>query len=85
VTGEEQQVPTETIGACLGDALLAAVATGVDVDHEAWNPPDRTVAPDPATPYDEYYRRYRALYPATVEVAHFLAAEQHAADRADGT
>jgi xylulokinase len=82
VTGLEQQVPTETVGACLGDALLAAVATGVDVDPEAWNPPGHTVVPDAAARYDEYYRHYRALYPATVDVAHFLAAEQHAADKA---
>jgi xylulokinase len=81
VTGEAQQVPTETVGACLGDALLAAVATGVDVDVEAWNPPGHTVVPDGAARYDEYYRHYRDLYPATSGVAHFLAAEQHAADR----
>ncbi|HWM04511.1 MAG TPA: FGGY-family carbohydrate kinase [Actinophytocola sp.] len=83
VTGAEQQVPTETVGACLGDALLAAVATGVDVDPEAWNPADHTVRPDAAAAgrYDEFYRRYRDLYPATADVAHFLAAEQHAADR----
>lgn len=82
VTGEAQQVPTETVGACLGDALLAAVATGADVDPAAWNPVDHTVAPAPdrTARYDEYYARYRALYPATVDVAHFLAAEQHAAD-----
>jgi xylulokinase len=82
VTGEEQQVPTETVGACLGDALLAAVATGVDVDPEVWNPPGQTVVPDRAARYDGYYRHYRDLYPATVDVAHFLAAEQHAADKA---
>jgi xylulokinase len=81
VTGEEQQVPTETIGACLGDALLAAVATGASVDVEAWNPVGHTVRPGAAGRYEEYYRRYRELYPATVDVAHFLAAEQHAADR----
>ena len=82
VTGEEQQVPTETVGACLGDALLAAGATGVDVDPAAWNPPDHTVVPASTRRYDEFYRRYRDLYPATADVAHFLAAEQHAADRA---
>jgi xylulokinase len=81
VTGVAQQVPTETVGACLGDALLAAMATGVDVDPRAWNPPDHTVTPDPTARYEDYYRRYRELYPATVDVAHFLAAEQHAADR----
>jgi xylulokinase len=81
VTGAEQQVPAETVGACLGDALLAAVATGVDVDPVAWNPADHTVVPDQTARYEEYYRHYRALYPATADVAHFLAAEQHAADR----
>ncbi|MCT2587022.1 FGGY-family carbohydrate kinase [Actinophytocola gossypii] len=81
VTGEEQQVPTETVGACLGDALLAAVATGADVDIDAWNPPDHTVAPESGG-YDAFYQRYRELYPATEDVAHFLAGEQHAADRA---
>jgi xylulokinase len=81
VTGAEQQVPRETVGACLGDALLAAVATGVDVDPGVWNPPGRTVVPDGRARYADYYRHYRDLYPATVDVAHFLAAEQHAADQ----
>jgi xylulokinase len=81
VTGAEQQVPAETVGACLGDALLAAVATGVEVDPEVWNPPGHTVMPDRPARYADYYRHYRDLYPATVDVAHFLAAEQHAADR----
>lgn len=82
VTGEEQQVPSETIGAALGDALLAAVATGHDVDPEAWNPAGYTISPDQdrTARYDTYYGHYRELYPATVGVAHFLAAEQHAAD-----
>jgi xylulokinase len=82
VTGVAQQVPTETVGACLGDAMLAALATGVPVDFEAWNPVHHTVLPNGGR-YDDFYRRYRELYPATVDVAHFLAAEQHAADRAE--
>lgn len=83
VAGVAQQIPAETIGACLGDALLAAIATGVDVDHEAWNPIADTVIPNPerVARYDGFYRRYRELYPATADVAHFLAAEQHAATR----
>lgn len=81
VTGEEQQVPTETVGACLGDALLAAVATGASVDVEAWNPTRETVRPAGIGRYEAFYRRYRELYPATADVAHFLAGEQHAADR----
>jgi xylulokinase len=86
VTGEEQQVPSETIGAALGDALLAALATGHDVDAEAWNPAGHSISPDAdrAARYDTYYRHYRELYPATVGVAHFLAAEQHAADGGRG-
>jgi xylulokinase len=75
-------VPAETIGAALGDALLAAVATGADPDVGAWNPVAATVRPDPARTavYDEFYARYRELYPSTVDTAHFLAAQQKAAD-----
>ena len=85
VTGTEQQVPAETIGAAFGDALFAAVATGTDPDVEAWNPVATTVRPDPArgAVYGEFYRRYRDLYPSTVDIAHFLAAQQKAADRPD--
>jgi xylulokinase len=83
VTGAEQQVPAETVGAALGDALLAAVATGAEPDVESWNPVTTTVRPDPgrAAVYDEFYRHYRRLYPSTVDIAHFLAAQQHGADR----
>jgi xylulokinase len=82
VTGRDQEIPAETVGACLGDALLAAVATGVAVDPDGWNPIVRTVRPDQANVgrYDRYYQHYRELYPATVRTAHFLAAEQRAAD-----
>jgi xylulokinase len=80
VAGIAQEVPTETVGACLGDALLAAVATGVEIDHEVWNPPSHTVTPDDTGRYERFYSRYREIYPATADIAHFLAAEQHAAD-----
>jgi xylulokinase len=81
VAGVAQEVPAETIGACLGDAVLAAVAIGLEVDPEAWNPLASTVYPDPSrvAHYDGFYRRYRELYPATAGIAHFLAAEQRAA------
>jgi xylulokinase len=81
IAGVAQQIPAETIGACLGDALLAAIATGVDVDHEAWNPIAHTVRPSRSSQYEAYYQRYRELYPATVGIAHFLAAEERAATR----
>ncbi|NKQ58675.1 FGGY-family carbohydrate kinase [Amycolatopsis sp. K13G38] len=84
VTGTEQQVPTETVGAAFGDALLAAVATGADPDVGVWNPVATTVRPDPARMevYGEFYQRYRALYPSTVDIAHFLAAQHRAAGAA---
>jgi xylulokinase len=83
VTDVAQQLPAETIGAAFGDALLAAIAVGLDPDVEAWNPIRETVRPDPrrGEVYEQFYARYRALYPATADIAHFLAAQQHAADR----
>ncbi|RAJ66998.1 xylulokinase [Streptomyces sp. Amel2xB2] len=82
VTGLEQSVPRHTIGAAYGDAFLAAVGTGVAAreDIHAWNPVETTVVPDPQRGriYDELYGHYLALYPATRETAHTLAARQHA-------
>ncbi|MCR6490358.1 FGGY-family carbohydrate kinase [Amycolatopsis sp. OK19-0408] len=78
VTGLPQQIPAETIGACLGDALLAAEAVGMEPPRG--NPIAATVTPDPVRGerYEEFYRHYRALYEATAETAHFLAG-QHTA------
>jgi xylulokinase len=81
VTGLPQQLTRESIGASLGDAMLAASADGVDVS--GWNPVVQTVQPDPAGLYDEFYDHYRSLYPATVDTAHFLAEQQHRAARAE--
>jgi xylulokinase len=81
VTGEEQQVPAETVGAAYGDALLAALATGHDADPGLWNPISDVIRPDPdrAGHYGAYYRHYRELYETTKGIAHFLAREQHTA------
>ena len=81
VTGEAQFVPAETVGAALGDAMLAAGAAGVDVS--GWNPDDHVVHPSGDNPYDDFYARYRELYPATVDVAHFLAQQQNASGGGD--
>ncbi|HEY0495116.1 MAG TPA: FGGY-family carbohydrate kinase [Kutzneria sp.] len=81
VTGLPQQLTRESIGASLGDAMLAASADGVDVS--GWNPVVQTVQPDPAGLYDEFYDHYRSLYPATVDTAHFLAEQQHRAARVE--
>ncbi|MCC3313011.1 FGGY-family carbohydrate kinase [Nocardia africana] len=79
VTGLPQELPAETVGACLGDALLAAEAAGVDTS--SWNPVTSIIEPDVRRQeiYDQYYRRYRELYESTMDIAHFLATEQHRA------
>lgn len=81
VTGQAQVVPAETVGAALGDAMLAAGAAGVDVS--GWNPDDHVVHPFGDNPYDEFYDRYRELYPATADVAHFLAGQERASGGGD--
>ncbi|AFU01447.1 FGGY-family carbohydrate kinase [Nocardia brasiliensis] len=77
VTGLPQQLPADTIGACLGDAMLAAEAAGVDTRD--WNPIVGTVEPRPGhiADYDSYYQHYRELYERNTDIAHFLASEQH--------
>ncbi|MFD0575634.1 FGGY-family carbohydrate kinase [Dactylosporangium darangshiense] len=76
VTGRAQLIPDKTIGASYGAAFLAAKA-GHDVAIGDWNPVVETVEPDPAATakYDELYRLYLELYPATERIAHALASE----------
>jgi xylulokinase len=78
VCGREQQLPAQTIGASYGDALLAAVGTGVASPATDWARVDARVQPDPANAelYEELYQTYCALYPATREYVHRLAAVQ---------
>ncbi|OLT45917.1 sugar kinase [Saccharomonospora sp. CUA-673] len=81
VTGAPQEIARETVGACYGDAMLAAAATGISDDTDTWNPVVATVRPDPRRHdlYDEYYQAYRQLYESTRGIAHFLARQQRAA------
>ena len=83
VTGRAQQIPRQTVGASLGDAFLAAVATGADPDPEVWNPVVETIEPDPeaAAVYDAYHAHYRNLYTSTADIAHFLARRQRTGHR----
>lgn len=82
VTGLEQIVPKQTIGASYGDALMAAIGAGLVDPATDWAEVDRTVVPDPAHRgvYDELYAAYTALYPATVEQMHVLARLQSRVD-----
>lgn len=78
VTGLRQVIPAVTIGASYGDAMLAGDGTGLVAGDARWNAPAETIAPDPQARarYDELYRIYRSLYPATREQAHALARVQ---------
>ncbi|NUR05870.1 MAG: FGGY-family carbohydrate kinase [Nocardioidaceae bacterium] len=77
ISGLTQVVPTVTVGASYGGALLAAQAVG-EASAEQWNPVAEVVEPDPATrsTYDRFYGLYRELYRSTRHVAHALADEQ---------
>jgi len=73
VIGLPQQLPAQTIGACYGDAFMAARAIEMDVAN--WNPIASIVEPDAGrhTAYNECYTIYRQLYPATRDLVHQLA------------
>ncbi len=75
VTGREQEIPEHTIGASYGDALMAAIGSGLVPPQTNWARVAHTVAPNPATRplYDELYELYTSLYPATRDHAHALA------------
>jgi xylulokinase len=76
VVGQEQIIPTYTIGAAYGDAFLAGLATGaVSPDGPAWNPPAGRVLPDPAVReiHNRSYAGYLELYQSTKAIVHGLA------------
>lgn len=75
VTGREQEVPEQTIGASYGDALMAAMGCGQVPVATNWARIQDVVRPNPAHRplYDELYDHYTALYPATREHVHALA------------
>lgn len=78
VTGRTQEVPAVTIGASYGDALMAAIGSGLVPPETDWARADRLVTPDPSTRplYDELCAHYTALYPATRAQVHALAGIQ---------
>lgn len=78
VTGREQRLPAQTIGASYGDALMAAIGIGIVPPETDWTELSSIVTPNRlcADRYDSMYRLYRELYPATRAVVHQLAAIQ---------
>jgi xylulokinase len=81
LAGLTQTVRQRTMGACLGDAFLAAVAVGaVTPDRiEDWNPVARTVSPESVPAYDRQYPLWKALYERTKDIGHALDGHRDAA------
>ncbi|MDH2414308.1 FGGY-family carbohydrate kinase [Nocardioides sp. CER19] len=75
ITGRDQVVPSQTIGASYGAALLAAQAVA-EVSIEDWNPVRETRSPVQQAAYADLYPRYLDLYTSTRDLAHALAARQ---------
>jgi xylulokinase len=75
LTGLEQELPAETIGAAYGDALLAAEGVGLAPPLTHWATAAGTVHPrlELSGCYEELYSTYRELHAATVEIQHRLA------------
>ena len=78
VTGLRQVIPAVTIGASFGDSMLAGRGAGLVARDARWNEPAETLVPDDRARarYDELYRVYRSLYPATRAQAHAIARVQ---------
>jgi xylulokinase len=75
VSGVEQDLPAETIGASYGDALLAAIGAGLVPPETDWARTAQVVSPDACdgAVYDELFDLYCRIYPATAPIVHRLA------------
>lgn len=84
VTGREQLLPEQAIGASYGSALLAAIGTGAVPPETDWTRIVGVLTPDPETAkvYDELYGAFTDLYPATRAHMHRLAEMQESAAEA---
>jgi len=85
VTGRNQAIPEQTVGAAYGDALLAAIGIGLVPADADWARIASTTTVDTSTTglYDHLYGAYNDLYPATRAHMHLLAAvQERAADDA---
>lgn len=80
VAGIRQLVPEQTIGASYGDALLAAIGSGLVPPDTDWTRIVGEVVPDPENRavYDELYATFTELYPTTRDQVHRLALMQEA-------
>jgi xylulokinase len=77
ITGREQEIREQSIGASYGGALLAAQLVS-DTSVDVWNPVRTVVTPRPeaTSAYAELYQLYRDLYVRSADITHALAARQ---------
>jgi xylulokinase len=77
ITGRPQLIPEQGIGASYGDALLAAIGTGLVPADTDWAKIAREIKPDMRNRelYDDLYATWRELYPATKEQVHRLSGQ----------
>ena len=76
ITGVEQLIPAQTIGASYGDALMAAIGVGFVAADTDWSELEGTVVPSPSSRalYDDLFELYGRLYRETKDVVHRLGA-----------
>lgn len=75
ITGRPQLIPTQTIGACYGGALLAAIGAELVPASTDWTTIEREITPNPQAQdaYATLYPIWSELYPATRDQVHRLA------------
>jgi xylulokinase len=75
VTGVAQRIPAVTVGASYGDALLAAIGSGLVPSETDWTRVSREIVPDPVASesYAEMYELYLQLHRSTIDISHRLA------------
>jgi xylulokinase len=75
ITGRTQEVPEQAIGASYGDALLAAIGSGLVPADTDWAKISREITPEPRHRdlYDDLYSTWLQLYPSTRSLVHRLA------------
>ncbi len=86
ITGSPQLVPEQAIGASYGDALLAAIGVGLVPPDTDWAKISSEITPDPANheSYDDLYRTWCELYPATKDLVHELATVDQREEASNG-
>ena len=76
-----QEIPEVKIGACYGDAFMAAKGIGLyenPTDVKQWVKIEKVIYPNEEAheKYSELYQIYRDLYPANKELMHRISAIQ---------